>query len=533
MNEVLDENFKEFYPELEKLINNASFIAIDTELTGISTDNDVKYSLFDSLDVRYKKLKNTIENFSIIQFGISVFHHVPDMNFYDAQCFNFYLLPRALPLTNNQITWQVGALEFLSKHNFDFNKLVNHAIPYLNELDEKNFKQYIEKSSFLDKLKHLSYEDETNFNESISKTIDWIFNDVHQTSFELEVEDPIVQYLIRKRLKDYNNIQTTSGYKRIIVERISSKNTRDVSEKEDSNCLEQTLLDSYVGFSKVFKLLCSSKKPIIGHNVLFDLMFTYQQFYKPLPDSYTEFKSNVHSLFPQIYDTKFISTELRRLYIKEVNWKQSSLDAVYEFFTLKQGKYLALNSPTVNLRLKSLDEKNYHHAGWDAYFAGYIFIKLGHVFGVKIYGSGLEERPITHSELMSSVKNYVNSVNVSRSNEMCMKLDGEDPLYSKPEWLHVKLKSASIDTKQLVERLSSFGQVDIMPFARKRVLVAVSNQKSAMHILQHFQSSKEFQVARYNRIKHAAPSTICFWSGVILSGGLFAWIIKQTLLRST
>lgn len=32
-----------------------------------------------------------------------------------------------------------------------------------------------------------------------------------------------------------------------------------------------------------------------------------------------------------------------------------------------------------------------------------------------------------------------------------------------------------------------------------------------MHILQHFQSSKEFQVARYNRIKHAAPSTICLW----------------------
>lgn len=45
MNEILDEKFKEFYPEFEKLIKNASFIAIDTELTGISTDNDVKYRL--------------------------------------------------------------------------------------------------------------------------------------------------------------------------------------------------------------------------------------------------------------------------------------------------------------------------------------------------------------------------------------------------------------------------------------------------------------------------------------------------------
>lgn len=94
---------------------------------------------------------------------------------------------------------------------------MNHGIPYLNELDEKNFKQYIEKSSLLDKLKHLSYEDETNFKECISDTTDWIFNDVHQTSLELKVENPIVQYLIQKRLNDYNNIQTTSGYKRVCI----------------------------------------------------------------------------------------------------------------------------------------------------------------------------------------------------------------------------------------------------------------------------------------------------------------------------
>ena len=32
------------------------------------------------------------------------------------------------------------------------------------------------------------------------------------------------------------------------------------------------------------------------------------------------------------------------------------------------------------------DENSYHNAGWDAYFAGYIFIKIAHVFSVKKYG---------------------------------------------------------------------------------------------------------------------------------------------------
>lgn len=66
----------------------------------------------------------------------------------------------------------------------------------------------------------------------------------------------------------------------IDVVKISS-NAQDDSFKNDN--LEEVLLDVYLGFSKVFKLLSSSKKMIIGHNILLDLMFMHQQFYKPLP----------------------------------------------------------------------------------------------------------------------------------------------------------------------------------------------------------------------------------------------------------
>lgn len=53
--------------------------------------------------------------------------------------------------------------------------------------------------------------------------------------------------------------------------------------ENDKETLEKELLDYYIGFSIVFKLLASSKKIIVGHNILLDLMFMHQQFYKPLP----------------------------------------------------------------------------------------------------------------------------------------------------------------------------------------------------------------------------------------------------------
>lgn len=132
---------------------------------------------------------------------------------------------------------------------------------------------------------------------------------------------------------------------------------------------------------------------------------------------------------------------------------------------------------------------------------------------------------------MSSVKEFVNCIHVSKSYSVCMKLDADDPGYSK-EWLHVKLKSPTINVKQLTKKFSSFGPVDIMPLAQKRVLMAYSNKNSALRILKQFHSSKEFQVARYNHIRHGAASTIYLWSGIALTSGLLIWAIKKTFLRS-
>ncbi|KAK9302513.1 hypothetical protein QLX08_005504 [Tetragonisca angustula] len=491
MEEVLDSNFEVLYPQIENAVNNANFITIDAEFSGMYSEKRLIHSLFDTLNDRYKTLKKNIQQFTIVQFGIATFRHVPFENAYKTECFNFYLFPRSIPLKNRKISWQVTSLNFLCKHNFDFNKFLNDGICYLNEPDEKLLTDYLTQGDLANILKHLLFEEEMELNEYRNQISEWMARS-EQTTLKLPVTNPTLQYILHKDLRNnYNNIWTVSDTKSMSFLKITPDKQEYMSKQE--NNLEEILLNSFMRFSKIFKLLSSSKKFIVGHNVLLDLMFMHQQFYKPLPDSYTEFKNNIHTLFPEIYDTKFLSFELRKLCKAEVNWKQNSLSILYEYFTTT-GAFLSFNSPKIVLNEESFsNQKSYHSAGWDAYFAGCIFVKMAHVFCVKKFGSGLEERIVTHSELMSCVKKFVNSINIARSNEMYMKFDGEDPVLSRPEWLLVKLKSPSIDIKELIKKFSSFGTVDVMPFSHRCFLVAATN---------------------HNR------------SGAVLSG-LFIWLLKK------
>ena len=58
----------------------------------------------------------------------------------------------------------------------------------------------------------------------------------------------------------------------------------------------------------MFDHIVKTKKPIVGHNMLLDLLHLYKAFYEPLPDSVDEFKQTIHSLFPVIYDTKLMAS---------------------------------------------------------------------------------------------------------------------------------------------------------------------------------------------------------------------------------
>lgn len=444
---VTNQNFNTVYPHLVRALKDASYIAIDTEFTGINVD-DVQNSLFDSINERYEKQRRNIQPYAVIQFGITAFQRIQNDNEYTAEAFNFFLLPRSIPSKSRRIIWQIAALEFLTAYEFDFNELAYNGITYLNEADQAVLQQQLQENVLFRSVERsTSYKEEDSLKDYISQVSEWLSTASDETSsLKIDTPTPILQYLTHKELRNrFPNVWTLSGNNMVTVMKISS-DSRKVLEQEEGSILENVLLESYMGFSKVFKLLVSLKKPIIAHNALLDLMFVHQQFYKPLPQKYTDFKDSIHQLFPTIHDTKYLSFELRELLSTEQKWKSNSLSGLVQYFTEKQGKYLALGSPSVNLTCKIDSDKSdvivpsmkYHTAGWDSYFAGYVFIRMAHVFTAKRYGQGLTLKHFTHTELMNNVKSFANCINIIRGSTSHLRLDGPEPVTTRPKWLYVK-----------------------------------------------------------------------------------------------
>ncbi|KAH0947464.1 hypothetical protein HN011_011598 [Eciton burchellii] len=533
MNEITNQNFNKVYPRLADTLRNANFIAIDGEFTGIAAD-DVKNSLFDSSKDRYEKQRTIIQPYAIIQFGITAFQHVPDKNEYTAETFNFFLLPRSTPTKIRQFIWNIGALEFLAAYKFDFNKLAYNGISYLDEVDEAILKQQLEENVFfLNAERNMSFRQDYNTHkDNINRVIEWLNKATDDSSFNIDTDTPFLQYLMHTELRNrYPNVWTLSGDNSVNVMKMES-NMRKILEQEEGSILEDVLLDSYIGFSKVFKLLVSLKKPIIGHNVFLDLMFIHQQFYKPLPPKYSDFKNNMHQLFPRIYDTKFLSYILRKFLEAEDMWKVSSLSGLMDYFMKQQEKDVALDPPIIKFATqldsdKAIFSPKYHNAGWDSYFTGYVFLRIAHIITARRLGQSLTVKYFTHAELMSSVEDYANCVNIIRGNTSYMKLDGPDPESTRPKWLYVKTLSKPITALQVEEKMSTFGAVDVKQYAPKRMLVAVANQRSVREILQHFQQNKELYVAPYNPLRHSRSGQFALWSSLIVSGGMFAWMLHE------
>lgn len=77
-------------------------------------------------------------------------------------------------------------------------------------------------------------------------------------------------------------------------------------QKEEVDPIEDLYLNE-MGFSLIVEELINAKKPIIGHNMIYDIIYLYNQFIGNLPETYSEFIEEWHKLFPSVFDTKVLS----------------------------------------------------------------------------------------------------------------------------------------------------------------------------------------------------------------------------------
>lgn len=129
-----------------------------------------------------------------------------------------------------------------------------------------------------------------------------------------------------------------------------------------------------MGFSLVIKAMIEAKKPMIGHNCLYDWIYLYNQFIGPLPDTYLQFAQEWSSMFPKTFDTKvlmynsasFPNTYLGKLYetcIKEDTF-MNNLKCDYD-----------TKNECTNYKGTALQSHS-HEAAYDAHMTGVAFMHI-------------------------------------------------------------------------------------------------------------------------------------------------------------
>ncbi|KAG7173270.1 Poly(A)-specific ribonuclease PNLDC1-like [Homarus americanus] len=469
MVEVTANNFNQLLPEILADIKSASFIAVDTEFTGLLSDEVFVGSLFDDGPHRYQKLISNMRRFSICQLGLAVFKGIPNVNKYTVTSYNFYLRPHSCNSFDPTFMCQASSLEFLQKYQFDFNKWLYGGITFMNTNEAEELRSDL--LSFMQGNKgfRLSFE----VQDQLSNIGQWAATAQEGDTTTCSVGHDITSQvlLVASTHNKFTDLWAGIDNDQVVIKKVSAdERTRLEAQDPQSVDFVEGIVSRMQGFTTVFQYLAQHQKPIVFHNSLLDLLLIYKQFHRHLPQSYSAFKTDLHQMFPIIYDTKFIATELRYHYKEKDD--------------------------------EGGDKAVLHEAGYDAYVTGMCFLSMAHLYTMLMMTSRLQHRPLSPQEHVYALKNFANRVHIPRATISYMELTGRDPRSKRPPWLLVEPRNRSVRvTPGMVSTtLAQYGSLDVIRRNNSSVLVATANWK---------------------------------WSGALVSTGFSAWIVYTTLRRTS
>ncbi|CAF1372500.1 unnamed protein product [Adineta steineri] len=312
--DVNRDNFYDVLPEILKDINDADYVAMDGEFTGILPFDKMNY--FDTPTERYKRHYDCDRHYLMIQVGLAMVRCLnPEENRYSLKAYNFYLFPEnesdAFDFRSKS-----SSLQFLAANRFDFAQVFLKGIPFVC------------KTTYLEKLR----------NPQLS--------------------------LSRRNNRQIPNGNTNEK------KHEATTTTNSPKQSEGNNLSDAELLSkSMTGFSEVIWKLQESGKPVIGHNLHMDILHIINQFFTPIPSNYEDYKSIIKSLFPKLIDTKTIaSTSIFQNIISN-----TALNAIYK--TIREPSFPACRFETPS-DFRYASSEHEHTAGYDATCTAVIMTKM-------------------------------------------------------------------------------------------------------------------------------------------------------------
>ncbi|XP_068255231.1 poly(A)-specific ribonuclease PNLDC1 isoform X2 [Nyctibius grandis] len=482
--EVGAEGLERRLPRLRRRIGRAAFLALDMEFTGLHSTfpQNNEPSLFDSPVERYLKARQSVQRFTVTQLGLAIFSN-ENSNKYVVHSYNFFLFPLTWGVTDVEFTLSASSIQFLSHYGFDYNKFLKDGIPYMNEVQEKILSQHLSAGSW----KVSSALDRDVMKKAIDQVTCWIAAAEEEETMTLQdlsvsgYQMFEVQLVLRQALQ---NVWTQSlGDKKVMVKKVSPQHRRLLENSPDDCCQKELILLSARGFTNLFQTLVKAKKPLVGHNMLMDLMHLHDKFYKPLPESYEEFKRNIHNLFPVLIDTKTVTKSI---------WKKCQFPRVsnlLEVYAVLCSGNLNPKDPTCPVIALASDcsryaeKKSPHEAGYDAFLCGSVLLKSAHMLLCRSTDDAVEADP-SFSQYLTVLAEYLNKVNFIRGGVSSINFAGEDVPCQHPPVLVVQVRGwPGLNERQIYQEFKALCRFDVRRLSKNQFILLSNKFKQVSGIV--------------------------------------------------
>lgn len=321
---------------------------------------------------------------------------------------------------------------------------------------------------------------------------------VAETSFDKV--NPFQRKLIYELIeREFNNKVSTSvraienNRKALVVQTKRSAEEEmkmEMARQKD----DEAHIAEVVGLRLLLKEISASKKLIVGHNCLLDLMYLVSQCFEDLPADYNDFKTLVHRLFPNIIDTKFMGTSEK---FKEM----------FPSTVLNQLHQRLSESPFEKMEVEfedpyhtySFEFPKEHEAGYDSYLTGYcllVFLKY-----LKVPLSDKFE-PSKCKELIP----FLNRIALQRIQHPFIYVTGKEATFSRTHVFFVKFPS-TWQGSDVHDHFKNYGPVNISWVDSTSAFCSLYNKENASCVLKtiakpsgfEIQSFAEFQCAEKER----------------------------------
>ncbi|KAI9490361.1 ribonuclease H-like domain-containing protein [Zychaea mexicana] len=393
---ITKDNFIEKFSTIAGAILEADCIAIDAEFSGLRLNTSI-HSQFDDQQARYGKLRDTVKEYSIIQYGVCTFKKGAGSRVYVAKPFNFYIFggDTATMTSQRSFLCSASSLQFLRSHNFDFNKWIDYGIPFYNFAETSTVVKRIDRPNSLQNPINLQMltKQQMKFVETTRKSIDdWLQSGKTSKPLVIQTNNSFIRRLVHQELQE-------GKYNSFLTGRMRDSKHMSIHKLTDEERKENMRVDNVqaeLNFRRVIELINQAGCPVVAHNGYLDVLHTIDQFWQYLPTKVTDFKNLANEMWSCIVDTKYLAefhphlkrcfntTALGPLYntvVNEMTEAEFSIKIADDFDRYTQ------------------DQDAQHEAGYDAYMTGSVFIG----FARFIYEREADKRAKANAE--ASLKN--------------------------------------------------------------------------------------------------------------------------------